>query len=73
MILLLASALVFAPAAADLSKESASGLISTAQITVRAVVVDRCTVGSAGAICDGVAPIRPMSVDKGGSRIAIVF
>jgi hypothetical protein len=76
MILFLASVLVFAASPADLPKAStASGLVSTGQMTVRAVVVDRCTVGPAGATCDGVAPIRPMSVDKGGpaSRIAIVF
>ncbi len=71
MIPMLASALMLA--AALPSPEG--GLISTGQMTVRAVVADRCTVSPAGAACQGAAPIRPMAVRQDGSsaRVAIIF
>jgi hypothetical protein len=59
-----------------LPKASASsGLISTGQMTVRAVVVDHCTVSPTGATCAGGAPIRPLVQGKvpGGARAEIVF
>lgn len=54
---------------------TASGLISTSQMTVRVVVVDRCTVGSAGVNCEGAAPIRPLAVSQVRStpRLDILF
>lgn len=54
------------------STAPANGLISTAQFTVRAVVVDRCRVGTDGATCDGAAPTRPVSVRR-ASQVEITF
>jgi hypothetical protein len=44
-------------------------------MTVRVVVVDRCTVGSAGVNCEGAAPIRPLAVSQVRStpRLDILF
>ncbi len=73
---ILASALVFAASTSGVPKAPpASGLISTSQMTVRATVVDHCTVGPSGATCSGAAPIRPLIVGRGrtASRIDIVF
>ncbi len=71
MIPVLASALmlVVAPPTSD------GGLVGTGQMTVRAVVADRCTVSPAGAACQGVASIRPMAVRQDGpsARVAIIF
>lgn len=73
MILLLTSALVLA--AAPSQPSTASGLISTSQMVVRAVVEDRCTVSPAGVTCQGPAPIRPLAAGpaRSATRIDIVF
>lgn len=75
MIAILASVLAAAASGSGPPKSAtASGLTSTAEMTVRVVVVDRCTVSPAGAICRGVAPIRPLAVSRpSAARIDIVF
>jgi hypothetical protein len=77
MIPTLISALILGAAqpAAPPKPPTASGLISTSQFTVRAVVVDSCTVSSTGATCQGVVPIRPMARNRAlrGARTDIVF
>jgi hypothetical protein len=76
MIPMLASALVLAASTAGVPKSAtASGLISTAQMTVRVVVVDRCKVAPTGATCEGAAPIRPLAVNQvnPASRIEVIF
>jgi hypothetical protein len=81
MIPMLASALVLAAAlptplaGAPAKPASASGLISTSQMAVRAVVEDRCRVSPDGATCLGLTSMRPMAVTRAHvtSRIDIVF
>jgi hypothetical protein len=52
----------------------ASGLVGAGQMIVRATVVDRCAVGPGGAVCQGSAPIKPLSVDRpSATRVDIVF
>ncbi len=79
-VLAFALALAVQPAAspppADVAKSSTvSGLTSSAQMTVRVVVVDRCKVTSTGATCEGAAPIRPLAVNQPNraSRIEVTF
>lgn len=75
MISVLVSVLAAAAVAGPPAKPAdASGLFSTGQMTVRAVVVDRCAVGPSGAVCEGVAPIKPLAVERlSPTRVDIVF
>jgi hypothetical protein len=73
---MLAAALLLATTTAGAPRTPASsGLFPTSQITVRVVVVDRCTVSPSGAACEGVAPIKPLDVGRARAamRIDIVF
>lgn len=60
------------PPAGLVAMSPPGGLISTAQFSVRVVVVDRCVVGQTGAACDGAASIKPLPVLR-ASRIEITF
>ncbi|MEJ2816777.1 MULTISPECIES: hypothetical protein [unclassified Caulobacter] len=78
MISVLVSVLAVAAVAGSGAQPSrpaaASGLIGTGQMTVRAKVVDRCTVGPGGAVCQGGATVRPLPVDQPTTvRVDIVF
>lgn len=62
------------PAAQPAKPSAASGLTSTGQMIVRAVVADRCEVGPSGAVCQGAAPIKPLAVDRpSATRVDIIF
>jgi len=71
---LAAAAVVAGPGAQPAKPSAASGLVSTGQMAVRAVVTDRCEVGPGGAVCQGTAPIKPLAVDRpSATRVDIVF